>query len=211
MKIGFVSESPADDAAIQILLEAISGREIEPISRARVRAGGWPSMLQAIQVEYTRLYYHTDAHAIIAVADSDDSAIHEIAHGSSNSDFENCRFCLLSERLRHTRSRLRPRPDGHQVHSAIGLAVPALEAWLLCGSDRHCVEDRFVRELQDGRSLAPLRRQLKAQLYGTITPPLSLEIEIATREARRLARDLSLLETHFPRGFLPFAQQVRAW
>ena len=126
MKVGLVSESPADDAAIQILLEAISGQQIEPIGRARIRAGGWPSMLQAIQVEYTRLCYHTDAQAIIAVADSDDSAIHEIAHDRSHSDFENCRFCLLSERIRHTRSRLRPRPDGHQVYSAVGLAVPAL-------------------------------------------------------------------------------------
>ncbi len=211
MRIGFLSESPADDAAFHVLLEAIAHRPIERIDAARLRAGGWPSMLQAAHVEYKRLYYNTDAGAIIAIADSDDSDIHHPAHDQSPGDHRNCRFCLLSEAIRVARSTSRPRADRVPLLSAIGLAIPSLEAWLLCGTDLHCVEARFIRELQNGKSLAPLRRELKLRLYGTISPPLRLEIEIATREARRLAGNIQILETHFPQGFLPFVQQIRAW
>jgi hypothetical protein len=211
MKVGIVSESPADDAVIRILLEAITRRKIDVIASARVRAGGWPSMLQVIEVEYKRLHYATDAHAIVAIADSDDSPIHDDGHTQSNSICDNCRFCLISERIQRAQSNVRKRQDGSQITSAIGLAIPSIEAWLLCGTDPHCVEAHFVRELVSRKSLLHLRRKLKQQLYGTITPPLRLEIEIASQEARRHAADLSQLETHFPRGFMPFAQQVRSW
>jgi hypothetical protein len=91
--------------------------------------------------------------------------------------------------------------------------VPALEAWLLYNKepkDPHITESRFERERADGKSLKPVRMQLKIRLYGMTDPPLITERAIMMREANRLATDLKALEMAFPKGFGRFAQQVRA-
>jgi hypothetical protein len=211
MKVAIVSESPADTAAIHILLEALTNRRIELLRDARLRAGGWPSMLYAIDVELIHLHYRTDAHALIAIADSDDSSVHEEAHDLPGGAVENCRVCRLRARIGSVQAKLRPRHVNYSVDVAIGLAVPALEAWLLCGKNPHASEGRFIRERQAGNSLFPARKQLKRELYGTEFPSLQNATACATREATRLAQNLSLLGDHFPFGFRSFAQMIRTW
>jgi hypothetical protein len=211
MKVAIVSESPADTTAIHILLEALAGRRIELVKDARLRAGGWPSMLHAIDVELKYLHYRTDAHALIAVADSDDSPVHEPAHESSGSAVESCRVCRLRAKIGSIQANLRPRHLSYRIGVAIGLAVPALEAWLLCGRNPHAAEGKFIRERQAGNSLFTLRKELKRELYGTESPTLENAKACATREATRLAQNLSQLEEQFPLGFKPFAQMIRTW
>jgi hypothetical protein len=216
MKVGILSESPVDEAAIRILLAALLTRSPDQIEviPARLRPGGWPSLPNALAVELRKLHYNTDAHALIAIADSDDSIVHEVWHDPSkvdSADKHPCRFCLLSELIRQTQSRLKARNVPYPLNVAVGLAVPALEAWLLCGRDPHSVEDRFIRELNQFGKIQTHRRKLKQQLYGTVSYATNQAIPIAIREATRLAANMSQLEKHFPRGFLTFAQQVRAW
>jgi hypothetical protein len=64
-----------------------------------------------------------------------------------------------------------------------------------------------------GRERSPpyTRRDLKWRTYGTMRPPLPLEIRRAEEEARRLAADIRLLELEFPTGFGHLAHNVRNW
>jgi hypothetical protein len=47
MKLAVISESPADEAAIKILVDAIVGEETELVP-LRLRPGGWPHVLQLL-------------------------------------------------------------------------------------------------------------------------------------------------------------------
>ena len=93
---------------------------------------------------------------------------------------------------------------------AVGIAIPALEAWWLCGTNPHHAEAPAIRRIAR-ESLLHLRKELKQDLYGTIRPSLEMEIAAMCEAAKRIAADLDLLERAFPIGFGLLRQQLRLW
>ena len=93
---------------------------------------------------------------------------------------------------------------------AVGIAVPAVEAWYRCGLDPHVTEAAWIASLPSG-PFPYTTRSLKEDVYGTSRLSLELETRCATKEARRLAQNLQLLEQCFPTGFGALTRDVRSW
>ena len=74
---------------------------------------------------------------------------------------------------------VRPRTSLPPLKIALGLAVPAIEAWLLCDVDSHVTEAAWMNGLKDSPGRMPYTKgSLKRQLYGTSHPSLPIETEV---------------------------------
>ena len=58
MKVAFFAESPADQAALTILTEAILRQKTEPISHAGLRHRGWPTVRTVLPAVLKELFPH---------------------------------------------------------------------------------------------------------------------------------------------------------
>lgn len=94
--------------------------------------------------------------------------------------------------------------------TAVGLAVPAVEAWYLCRLDAQVTEANRARGLRAG-SLPYTTMTLKRAVYGQDRPSMATQRACAVEAATRLAADIHRLEQDFPNGFGPFARSVRLW
>lgn len=208
MKLADLSESPADEAAIRTLVDAIVGQAVEWVDHFRTLtgSGGWPSVLRLLPKIIAHLYYHSDAEGLVVVVDSDIRAVHAQEHEQTPS--QDCRLCQLRDASR--RIPLSPRPNLKRLSVAIGLATPCIEAWYRCGQDPHVTEAAWVVALRERNFLYDSSR-LKQDVYGTDRPSLELETQRAVEEARRLSTIIPRLESAFPNGFGPLARDVRTW
>ncbi|MDW8309414.1 MAG: hypothetical protein RMK20_08580 [Verrucomicrobiales bacterium] len=212
MKVAFLSESVADEAALKILTDALLGKPTETIPHAGLRHRGWPSIPKLLPAVLRQLHYHTEAEGLVLVVDSNCTPVHSPEHESGDTHPTTCRLCQLRRIAANTLRNVRPRPHAPPLQLALGLAVPAIEAWLLCGKDPHVTEAAWINALESGSSNQPYSKaSLKQRLYGTSRPSLALEIETMTRAAHRLAQNLGLLENLFPNGFGSFARDLRSW
>ena len=208
MKVALLTESPADEAAICILLRKLLEVEIEPIPR-RPRAGGWNAVINAIPPTVKELHYRRTASALVVVIDSDDSIVHQRQHDAVGSEQAECRLCALRTLVNQVQNQLQPQSGARPIDLALAVAVPAIEAWYLCG--RECSEALWLMKQQQGiRSKAEVAR-LKRLVYGTDRPSLQLEIERASDCATRQTADLAQLQDLFPESFGRFAAEVRSW
>jgi hypothetical protein len=173
----------------------------------RPETRSWPQVRDNLPKVLQHLYYRTDADALVVVADLDDDPIHQITHDGSDS---NCRVCCLREVIHRTQIQLSANLSRPPIKTGVGVAVPAIESWLLCGQDGRASEAAW---LQGGAAFRgrSFRLALKSAVYGTNRSKLTLKIRRATEEAQRLAADLTLLERHFPAGFGALAQELRKW
>jgi hypothetical protein len=209
MNVAILSESAADEAAIRILADAILEQATESPPDLPLRSRGWPSVLRVIPSVLRYLHYRTNAEAFIVVADSDDSSPHERQHETAQRETD-CRLCLLRSTLASELHMLTPIAGRPSIKTAVGLAVPAIEAWFQCGLDSHVNEATWARSLMQER-ITYTRRSLKLAVYGTERPTLDVQIRLAIQEANRLAGDLAAFEQNFPNGFGTFATEVRHW
>lgn len=208
MKLAILSESPADEAAVAVLAEAVLGRGITRVQPS-LRARGWPSVAQVLPSIVRHLHFNTDAEGLIVVVDSDDSVVHTAAHEAPGYYHPLCRLCQLRAIFRQTTKKLPPARGRERVLRCVGVAVPAVEAWYLCGRDETVSESAWTQGQASG--LPPYtRRELKARVYGTERPTLRQETDAALGEARRHARDLRRLENDFP-GFAALSADLKAW
>jgi len=210
MKIAVVSESPSDEAAIKILVDAIVGHETELVSGARLRPHGWPNVLSLLPAIITALHYRAEADGLAVVVDSDDSPLHDTAHEQEAENYRDCRLCQLRTSTALSFSRLSAVANRAPLKTAIGIAVPAVEAWYRCGMDPHVMEATWSRRLQ-GERITYDRRSLKVDVYGSDQPSLATKKTLAVDAAKRLGDNLELLEQLFPLGFGCFVCDVRAW
>jgi len=210
MKVIVLSESSADEAAIRILVDGLLGIGTQGIPSLPLRSRGWPSVIKVLPSVLMRLHYQTDADALVIVADSDDSPTHQNTHDVPGGENDRCRLCQLRRVVSAVKGRLRPVSGRSSIKTAIGLAVPAVEAWYLCGLNPQINEATWTRKLQSER-ITYTRRTLKEDVYGTDRPTLDIETQHAVAAATRLANDISILEQLFPNGFGSFAQEVRSW
>jgi hypothetical protein len=208
MKVAVLSESPVDEAAIRILVGGLLSRQIQPITSLRTQPG-WSSVFQYLPDVLKHLHYHTDAEALVVVVDSDNSPVHQQTHDQPGAASGKCRLCRLREIVAKTQTQLGPVSGRTPVKTAIGLAVPAIEAWYRCGVDPHISEAALLQRHDAGTRA--LRNLLKREVYGTDRPSREIAVRRATEEATRLSQDLDTFESLFPNGFGPLARDVRGW
>ena len=213
MKLAILSESPADEAAIRVFVEGLLGERIEaPSSMPPVRSRGREAVMGILPAVLKHLHYQTDADALVVVVDSDRSAIHQETHAQPGAADQTCWLCRIKVIVNRVQRELAPRDPYSPVKTALGLAVPQIEAWYLVGRDPHVNEAAWGRGLGSG-DFPYTGNKLKQKVYGTDRPSLSLETERAREAAERIVREggLPRLEKLFPGGFGTLANDVRSW
>lgn len=206
MKVALLSESPADEAALRVLVAAVLGQRPQYVGPG-YRARGWPNVGQVLPSVIRHLHFNTDTDLLVVVVDSDDSVVHTEVHDAPGYFHPRCRMCQLRAVYRQTTRRLPPVNGRERVLRAVGVAVPAMEAWYLCGRDETVSEAAWIAGQNSGR-LPYTRLQLKRRVYGTDRPSLGLQTVCAVREAERHRRDTRRLENDFP-GFAALAADLR--
>lgn len=208
MKLVVLSESPEDEAAVRILVDGVLGIQTEHVPPP-FRATGWSQFPGVLPAVLKKLHYHTDADALAVIVDSDDSAPHRLAHVPRDGANQGCRLCKLRLVADQVQNGLTEVPNRAPLKTAFGLAVPALEAWLLCGLDPRAIEATFLQRPDAGTRA--LRIQLKRDVYGTDRPAQAVRMTRAVQEARRLVQILDDFERLFSDGFGAFARDIRGW
>ncbi len=214
MKVALLSESEVDEAFTKIIIGAILGEEIEKVEYS-LRFRGWHGVLQLIPTTIKSLYYQTDAEALAVVVDSDETVIHNQSHetnftANTLAETANCRLCQIKKVIEQTQQKISVRKERPMIKIAVGLAVPAIEAWYQCGIDAQASEAAWLVASKEKR-YSHIKQQLKKAVYKVDRPPIPLMTSYAVEAANRLATDLSDIETLFPGGFGSFAQDIRGW
>lgn len=209
MRIAIFSESAADEAAIRVLVDALRNDESTASSMPPLRSRGWGAVHRALPMVMKSLHYHTDAEGLVVVADSNHSPLHQQEHSSVAGAAAGCRVCILRKIVEEVRPTLRAVPTKAMLRIAVGIAVPAIEAWYLCGVQPH------VNEASWGRGLATRvfdydKKHLKRLVYGTERPSIDLETRRGREECARVAANLSQRERLFA-GFGALAEDLRRW
>ena len=210
MKVAILSESPADEAAIRILIDGIIGGQTQLADMPPIRTRGVSGVFKILPTVLKHLHYRTDVDALVIVVDSDQTPVHKPEHEQEGGTDEKCRLCKIRQIVDPVLSQLRPVQGRPRIKVAVGIAVPAVEAWYRCGLDPHVTEAAWIAGFPPGR-FPYTTRSLKEDVYETSHPSLDLETRRATEEARRLVQDLQLLEQCFPTGFGALAREVRGW
>jgi hypothetical protein len=209
MKVALLSESPADEAALRVLVEAVLAAPIALVAPG-LRARGWPNVAQVLPAILRHLHFNTEADGLVVVVDADDSVVHTAEHEAPGYFHPQCRLCQLRSVFRKTQKHFPRQHERDRVLRAVGLAVPAIEAWYLCGQDPQVTELAWLEG--QARGVAPYsRRELKWRVYGTDRPSLPFEIQQALASVRRHRGDLRRLEADFPHGFGVMAGDLRGW
>lgn len=209
MNVAILSESPADEAAIRVLVEGVLQGPVHLV-QAGLRARGWPNVVQVLPAVIRHLHFNTRADGLVVVVDADDSVVHTAEHEAPNYFHPLCRMCQIRAVFRRTTKRLPAAQGRSRVLRGVGVAVPAIEAWYLCGRDDSVSEAAWLGGRE--RGAAPYtRRDLKWRVYGTDRPSLPFETARALEEVQRHRGDLRRLEADFPGGFGEFARDLRQW
>ncbi len=207
MKVALLSESPADDAALRVLVEAVLGAPPQFVSPG-FRARGWPNVAQLLPAVIRHLHFQTDTDTLVVSVDSDDSVVHTAAHDRPDYFHPQCRLCELRAVFRRTTKKFPPAQGRDRVLRVVGVAVPAIEAWYLCGRDSSVSEVAWTAGQASGRPPYS-RAELKWRVYGTDRPTLPQEIRCALHEVARHHRDPRRLENDFP-GFAALARDLNS-
>jgi hypothetical protein len=208
LKLAIISESPADEAALKVLVEAVLRERVTWLTPT-LRARGWPSVAQVLPAVIRHLHFNTDADGIVVVVDSDDSLVHTPAHDAPGYYHPHCRICQLRGVYRQATKKLPPAKGRDRILRAVGVAVPAVEAWYLCGRDERVTEEVWTNG-QDTGVMPYTRGELKWRVYGTDRPSLAHETQCALEEVARHRKDTRRLENDFP-GFASLARDLRSW
>jgi len=208
VNIAVLSESSADEAAVRTLLAPLTppAGAIEQLPQLRSR-GGWTNVLSTLPGIVKALHYHSAADALVVVLDSDDTTPHGLHDENGPAG---CRLCAVSSLLARELAALRDVPGRDRLKTAVGLAMPAIEAWYLCGVNATVTEAAWINGLANGQP--PYNRdQLKRWVYGTPIPLLDRQRDMAVAQATRLSADLPLLDKWFPQGCGTMLDAVRGW
>ena len=209
MKVAVFSESPADDAAVRIIVEGILGTQTQEIALPNLVVRGWPSLRKNLGPILYELHYGGQAEAVVVVADGDDTPQHLLEHEQGGRTNLKCRLCFLQNLIEQTQQKLKPRTGRGPIKTAVGIAIPAIEAWYLCGKDPTATEAAWFHSglAKHGRNH---RNNLKRAVYGTDRLSSALN-QRAEEEARRLVSKLAELEKLFPTGFGALVRDLRGW
>lgn len=207
MKIAVVSESAADEGAVKILVDGILGIETDSFQPPTLtRRNNWHSAIKILPVVIRTLWFASDADALIVVVDSDDSPVHLNSHIPELAG--SCRRCVIRKLIDYEIAQLPTRIGRRALLTAVGLAVPSIEAWYRCIFDPHVNEATWNRKLLHDEAITFDRRTLKRDVYGT---PLMVDASKAKAAAERLRTEIPLIEQLFPGGFGSLVRDIRNW
>jgi hypothetical protein len=210
MKNAWLAESPADEEVLKTLTEAILKQETQRITYQGLRSRGWHPVMQVLPAVIKELHYHTEAAGLLVIVDSNGSLPHVPEHDSASKP--ECRLCRLRRIAKETLGNVRPRANLPPLKVALGLAVPAIEAWLLCGTDARVSEAAWSNGLKESPQRMPYSKEdLKRSLYGTSHPSQAVKATAMSAAGKELAEKLSLLEAQFPHGFGALVRDFRNW
>jgi len=202
MSVAILSESSADEAALRVLVDAVLGVKTTPITNFPLQSRGFNAVRGALAAIIRFLHYRTDADGLVVVVDSNHSTLEQAA--------EKNRLRELRETADGVRAHLGSVAGRVPLRVAIGVAAPAIEAWLLCKRYLEISEAAWEQGLskkQDPYS----KLNLKRRLYGVEFASLELMTEKMTKAASELTADLVQVERIFPKGFGTMAEQLRDW
>ena len=208
MRLAILSESPADEAGVKILAEGLLQRPIEVIAR-RARPGGLDAVLNVIPSVLRALYFRGEADGVIVVLDSNSCPLPHRCEETC-CEGELCRLCQVRKIIEDVKSKVSDSPDLKFPLTAVGIAVPAIEAWYLCGRNPNVSESAWLREL-DGGNPPYTKQALKIEAYGTDRLAAYEQKSKAIEASERVVQDLAQLERLFPKGFGALARDIRAW
>ena len=212
MKIAFYSESSADQAALAVFAEAILGQPPEPTNMP-VEGRGKARVFATLDGVFRGLHYSSDAEALVVVIDSDDNDLHSADHDALEIPSGRCDLCTARRIITKAQRHVKPRQGQPELKVAIGLAVPAIEAWYLVGREHQVGEPAWIVGQRDNCRPFTCDR-LKEIVYKTTRPSLELETERATTEAHRIISSpggWQAVAAAFPAGFGLMAQKIRSW
>ena len=209
MKIAFFSESIADESALKVLVAGILNEEIEDTNLPnRLEYRSSSHLDKNLPIVIAAVHYNSDAEILVVVSDSDDTIVHTKRHEELSE--EKCRLCQLQKATDYAVSKLQQVVGKPTLRVAVGVPVPAIEAWYLCGVNAQVSEAAWIRK-QTGERISYDRKSLKIQLYGNDRPPMKVLTEKAVESAQRLINEIEQLEQMFPEGFGVFANKLRSW
>jgi hypothetical protein len=211
MKIAVVSEGPADEAAVKILVDAVLRIETDLVALRRPRQG-WPSVLNLLPAIITDLHYQqVDTDGLVVVVDSDDTTLHDASHKIFEAESASCRLCQMRGVAKRECGRLTPVSNRATIKFAFGLAVPAIEAWYRCGLDPHVNENTWGRKISGEPGVTYDRQSLKRDAYGSDRVSIFDKTDLAKQAAQKLTTDLDFLEQRFPNGFGSLRRDLLSW
>ena len=211
MKVAILSESLADEAALRVLVEAVLGEAIERAEPSpRARPGGWPSVRDLLPAVIKHLHYRTDAEGLVVVADSNSTPVDPARPPEGLETLEPSRLVQLRQAGSDALARLRPLVHRPPLKVAVGLAVPAIEAWLVCGAQPNVSENAWVQGLREKR-LPYKKNDLKCVAYGTDRAGHRQQRQRAVEQAQRVTGMIDELQRRFPIGFGALADALRGW
>ena len=211
MKVAILSESPADEAAVRILLEGILGEPIETPNSPPLRSRGYTSLVTVLPTILKHLHYRSPANALVVVADSDNSPVHRSDHQPGKTPDSKCRTCRLISLIEQTQQNLRPSRTHPVIWTAVAVPTPSIEAWYLFEKDPDCSESRWLQKQHEGVNAREEILRLKRRAYGTERPGLSHEVQRATEHAHNLVARLDSLAGYFPNSFGLLQKTVQQW
>ncbi len=213
MKIALLCESDADQDGLFVLIAGLLGLPVERYHPRLQSRRGWNGVLAVLPSVYKALHFNQlEVEGLVIAADTDDSPLHTRAHEVPGAEEPACRLCAMRRVLAEAGRFLPPRAQARPLRVALGLAVPAIEAWWLFGQNPHVSEACWAQRGQPG-ACPYTRASLKEEIYGSKRPTTEAMRQIAKREARRLVDEgrLQALEQYFPMGLGALAEGLRAW
>ena len=210
MKVAILSESPADEAGVRILAEAMLGQEVEPVEPRSRRSGGISGVMNVLAPVLKWLHYHRSAEGLIVVVDSNCTPVHAGQLGEPCENASECRLCIIRNKIAEVQRHLTPVPSYGPIKTAVGLAVPAIEAWYLCGKDENVSENAWVMGMQQVRP-PYTKHGLKNRVYRTDRYSLATETSRATEEMQRVIQDLDRFHRQFPVGAGSLLRSLEQW
>lgn len=208
MRVVVLGESSADEAAVRVLVDEILGVQTTDAAVLNLRARGWPAVRDVLGAVMKQLHCHTDVEGLVGIADSNGAVVHVPQHDAFAGGEPGCRVCGLRRMIAGVR--LTPVAGRLPLKTAIGVAVPAVEAWYAHGIVPHLNEAAWSRALRD-KVYPYTKLGLKETVYGTTRPSIQMETERALAEATRIVGRVDLLEQDFPGGFGALASDLRGW
>lgn len=129
-----------------------------------LRSTSWPGLRIVLPAVVKKLHYRRAVDGLIIVADSNGS---KSLPGTAPARTE--RMAELEDLLARTMATLQPVVGMPELKTAIGMAVPAIEAWYLFGKEGAVSEAAWINGRRSGKK--PYDSQwLKLRAYGTDRP-----------------------------------------
>ncbi len=201
MRVAILSESPADESALRIVVDAVLGVRTTHVA-LNLESRGWPAVRNIMPAISKWLQYRTAAEALVVVVDSN--------HTYLSRDEPKNRLREFQELVQRCQREMKAVPGRVPLKIAVGVAAPAIEAWWLCKSHLQISEVAWEKGLDD--KLEPYSKQeLKRQLYGADYRSLEFMTQKMTEAAQVVAGDLPSLERSFPSGFGSLSKELRSW